>query len=362
MTQGFSQDEIIVRMVREIEDYAIILLDTNGIIANWNPGAQKIKGYTESDIVGRHFSVFYTSHDRVSGKPERLLDEAKIHGRVVDEGWRVKQDGSEFWGSVTIVAIHDPNGNISAFGKVTRDLTERKRNEQLAAVEARNQELEQFTYIASHDLQEPLRTVSNFLQIINEDYGSSLDSNMAAYLGKIDGASKRMNVLVTALLDYARLGKDAESALTDVSHLLQEVIDDIGGLVKSSGAEIQVDSMPVLRAFHMEMRQLFQNLIVNAIKFSHQERKPEVRISCIEEMENWHFTVTDNGIGIEKRHFEKVFQIFQRIEPKGRTIPGHGIGLANCKKIVTLHGGNIWVESIPGAGSTFHFTISRQLV
>lgn len=349
----------LLRMIDEIQDYAIILLDVNGNIQNWNAGAARIKGYTETEILGKNFEVFYIPEERAV-KPGLLLKTAAAIGRAVDEGWRQRKDGSRFWGSITITAVHDDTGAVIGFGKVTRDLTDSKKAQMARLLELRNKELSEFNYIASHDLQEPLRTVINYVQLIKEDYSTTLQADVINHLTTVEKSALRMSMLIQALLQYSQLGRKSDLALTDCNLLVKAVLEDLNGLISSTGAQIRVAELPVLKAYPVELRQLFQNLLINAIKFARPSVAPQISITATPQNNDWLFAVHDNGIGIEPRHYTRIFHVFQRLGQSAQE--GYGIGLANCKKIAELHGGHIWVESEPGAGSTFYFIISNQLV
>ena len=219
-----------------------------------------------------------------------------------------------------------------------------------------NKELEQFAYIASHDLQQPLRTVSNYMRLFEEKYRGQLDEEAHKYLQSANNATKRMSLLITSLLTFSQLGNN--KVLTSVScrKVVEDVLEDLEILIKTSNTTIEIGDMPELAMYETEMHQLFQNLITNAIKFQKSDALPRIRISA-EEMEGkWKFAVSDNGIGIDAEYYERIFDIFQRLH--GNTeYQGSGIGLANCKKIVQLHHGEIWLESEPDKGSIFYFTI-----
>ncbi len=229
---------------------------------------------------------------------------------------------------------------------------ERRASELLFA----NKELEQFAYIASHDLQEPLRTVSNYMQVFEEDYIELLDDNARGYLSSVNSATKRMSVLIKSLLDFSRLGYNKKLVFVDANELIREVLADLGTMVKTTNAIIEVEEMPHLYLYEIEMRQVFQNLITNAIKFHKKETQPLILIRSEKINAIWRFSVSDMGIGIAPAHFERIFDLFQRLRTNEK-IEGSGIGLANCKKIIQLHGGEIWVESKPQQGTTFYFTI-----
>ena len=220
-----------------------------------------------------------------------------------------------------------------------------------------NQELEQITYIASHDLQEPLRTVSNYMQVFEEEYLHKLDDKARKYLLSVNNATKRMSILLSSLLDFSRLGIHKNLKLVDTKHIVLQVIDDLAIMIKTSNAVIEiVGAMPTLNVYETEIRQLFQNLISNAIKFCKRDKTPCIQISANNIGDTWHFSVKDTGIGVENVYFERIFDIFQRLHANDQ-YEGNGIGLANCKKIVHLHQGEIWLESAVGHGTTFYFTI-----
>ncbi len=229
-------------------------------------------------------------------------------------------------------------------------------NEEL---EKMNKELEQFVYTASHDLREPLRTTSSFVQLFQKQYKGKLDDKADAYLSYIIQASTRMKTLIEDLLEYSRVGNKMELQKVDCTVILQEVMTDLGTALSEAGAEINSDQLPVIIGYRTGIKQIFQNLVTNAVKFRKKEETPKIRISAGMKDDAWQFSFSDNGIGIDQQHIEKIFIIFQRLHTR-KEYEGSGIGLAHCKKIVELHGGKIWVESRPGEGTTFHFTIPKN--
>jgi len=351
----------LLNMVEEIEDYAILLLDGSGNIENWNKNAEKIKGYKAEDVLGKHFSLFYTPEDQQNKKPQMLINLARATGRAFDEGWRVRRDGSRFWGSISITAIYDDHNTVIGFTKVTRDLTDKMTaaevvSQQMDRLEIKNQELEQFVYIASHDLQEPLLTVSNFIALLKAEYGHLHDDNAHMYMGFIEDAANRMRTLIKDLLDYSRIGKIKVTEQVDVNELLLNITSDLDKLVSQSGAKIIYEELPTVKAYRTELRQLFQNLITNAIKFAKKGIAPVIHITAKPYNDGWQFSVKDNGIGIADKYKEKIFLIFQRLHNRD-DYPGNGIGLANCKKIAVMHNGDIDVRSVLGEGSEFYFNL-----
>ena len=351
----------LLKVVEEIEDYAILTLDSSGNIENWNKGAEKIKGYHLTEVIGKNFSIFYNDEDRKSGRPAELIDIARRNGKVAEHGWRLRKDGSRFWGSVVITALHDEDGQVIGFIKIVHDLTskmlaEKAIKQHVHDLEVKNKELDQFIYIASHDLQEPLLTVQNFVELIEEEYGQSFDSSQGMYFAFIKQSSARMRSLVKSLLDYSRIGRKRVLTDVDCQQLLTNVCADLHDEIMISGAQIGYGRMPVIMGYEAELKQLFYNLINNAIKFRKKDEIPQISVSAQSYSDGWRFAVSDNGIGIEPGYIEKVFLIFQRLNTRD-AYDGSGIGLAHCKKIVELHNGEISAESVPGEGSTFYFNI-----
>lgn len=353
------------KMIGDVQDYAILFLDSEGKVTNWNKGVERIIGYSEDDIILNNFRVLYSEYDQEKNIPQTDLDTALECGRAENEGWRIKKDGSLFWASAIITAIKDEPGNVIGFSLVIRDLTERKKSEEVLrkhseALLAKNKELESFAYIASHDLQEPLSTIKGMIELIRHENQMPLGEETESYFSFIEEAIERMNTLIRGLLDYSKLGRNKELKKVKVAETIREVLADLNTRIQAEEASFIVGPMPELTVYSVEFRLLFQNLISNALKFSRPGIPPQIVIISKNEGPHWRFSVQDNGIGIHKSHQEKIFTIFQRLH-KPTQYPGTGIGLAHCKKIVEMHEGSIWVESDSDEGSTFHFTISKTL-
>jgi PAS domain S-box-containing protein len=237
---------------------------------------------------------------------------------------------------------------------------ERKVQQRTAELERKNKELEQFAYVASHDLQEPLQTTSGFVQLLSKQYHGRLDPTADQYIDYVVQASGRMKTLIKDLLDYSRIGRGNESYQVDCNVIVQEVLADLHKVIAENGVYIRTGAMPLLNsAYPTELKSLFQNLVSNSIKFRKPGITPVLHIEAKQANGFWQFSVKDNGIGIEYQYLDRIFVIFQRLHNRS-TYDGSGIGLAHCKKIAELHGGKIWVQSEPGIGSTFFFTIAEN--
>ncbi len=355
------------RMIAEVQDYAIILLDENGYIQNWNAGAEKIKGYKSDEIVGKRFSIFYPKEDQENNLPDKLLQLAREQGKAIHEGWRVRKDGSRFWGTIVITALHDQDNHVIGFSKVTRDLTDKKIAEEkllsyTAELEIQNRELEQFAYVASHDLQEPLRKIQTFVELIRENYND--EEFVKRYFDKLNASAKRMVLLVKSLLNYSRLSKDkSEREKVDLNTILAEAKQDFELLIEEKNAIITSTELPTVVGNYMQLGQLFSNLISNSLKFSEGNTLIEItaRIVAKNEITNapvllsrnyYELNFKDNGIGFEQQYDKLIFSLFQRLHGK-HDYAGTGIGLALCKKIAENHNGFIKAEGEPGKGAKF---------
>jgi len=221
---------------------------------------------------------------------------------------------------------------------------------------SKNEELEQFAYMASHDLQEPLCTINSYVELLQDDYKGRFDDNADKYLQFISSASYRISELVKGLLSYALLGRNRELTMVDCNALIQDIQSNMVFRISETNTQLKIDDLPSVKGSKIELGLLFQNLLVNAIKFHKKNTTPEIKISAKKEHDFWKFSFEDNGIGIASENIEKIFVIFHRVYSKSK-YEGSGIGLAHCRKIVELHGGNIWVSSHPNEGSTFSFTI-----
>ena len=359
------------KMIEEVEDYAIILLDKQGIIQNWNKGAEKIKGYKEEEIIGKSFKIFYSKKDQETGLATRLLDHARKYGKAIHEGWRMRKDGSKFWGSIVITALHDDEDNIIGFSKVTRDLTERKiaedkLKEYTRELEFQNKELEQFAYAASHDMKEPLRKIHFYNSFIMDTSAEKLDEKAQLYLSRSINAADRMSALIEDLLTYSRTTSNTESFIeTDLNKIMEEVRLLHKEEIEQKKVKFNIGQLPIIIAVPFQITQLMENLVNNAIKYKHPERDVVININCElvknEEINEpdvqlnrlYHkISFIDNGIGFEPQHAGKIFEIFQRLN-NHPDASGSGIGLAICNRIVQNHKGYIQATGRLNEGAQF---------
>jgi PAS domain S-box-containing protein len=343
------------RSVAETANDALIIFDSQGYIFFWNRAAQDIFGYGASETTQRHLlaSLVPERFQDVSQLEQELLAEDSALARQAIEVTGVRKDGSGFPVELSLATWKTREGSF--FTAIARDITERKRAEEELA--RSNKELEQFAYIVSHDLQEPLRMVRSYLQLLERRYKDQLDEEANQFVWfAVDGAT-RMQTLINDLLTYSRVTTRAKPFKSvDCSTLLDFVRTDLQIAIAEGGAVMTSDPLPTLTADATQIKQVLQNLVSNGIKFHKEGIAPQVHVGAERRHDGWLFSVRDNGIGIDPKHYDRIFVIFQRLHTRDE-YPGTGIGLAVCKKIVERHGGNMWVESEPDQGSTFYFTV-----
>ena len=363
--QALRDSEEKTRLIMNAALDAIICMDKRGLITFWNPQAEKIFGWTADEVQGKLLSdtiIPVEYRDRHNRGLETYVKTGE--GRVLNtilELSAINKNNAEFPVELTVLPIKQ--GNDQFFCAFLRDISRRKTAEQLLnrraeELAASNGELEQFAYVASHDLQEPLRMVSSFLQLLDKKYEGQLDETAHQYIQfAVDGA-ERMKRLILDLLEYSRVNTSKEKrSNVNISDVITQVLDTYACKIAESKAKVKVSLMPVAKVNTLQMTQLFQNLVGNAFKYN-KSAQPEIEIGY-EELGDYHqFFVKDNGIGIDPKFYDRIFIIFQRLHTKTQ-FTGTGIGLAICKKIVEKHEGRIWVESETGKGSTFYFTVKK---
>lgn len=362
--QALQQSEQRFRLlVSGITDYAIYMLDLDGLISSWNAGAERFKGYAPDEVLGRHFSMFYTDDDRIDDKPARALGHALRVGRYEDMGWRLRKDGRQFWAHVVIDLIRNEAGIAIGFAKITRDITERRASDlRLRELTSRHQELEQFIQIASHDLREPLRKVLAFSDLLMDEEGSRLSADGQGYLHSISAATRRMQALLASLLDLSRITSEGQSFdpcfLNDV---LREVCADLQVAIKERSVRLHIGDLPEIEADAAQMRQLFQNLVENAIKYARSDTAPEIEIFAVDDPDPAFVSLEcrDQGIGFESQYAERIFGVFQRLHTRDQ-YSGSGIGLSICRKICQRHGGTIRAHGVTHQGAVFSIRLPRE--
>ena len=351
------EEEKMRRMATVVKDSndAITIQDFDGRITAWNRGAELMYGYSEAEALAANI-------DRLTA-PAKVAEQKDFIRRLIAgeaitsfETQRVTKDGSVLDVWMTVTKLMDDTGKAVGLASTERDITARKRS--LIDLERSNRELEQFASVASHDLQEPLRMISSYTQLLAKRYGSQLDDQAKKYVNyTVDGAV-RMQALINDLLSYSRVGtRGRPLAATDSHAVLGEALRNLAVMIGESHTLITNDDLPTVRTDASQLVLVFQNLIANAIKFRRAELS-RIHVSAQNRGHEWVFAVRDNGIGIAPQHAERVFVIFQRLHTRAE-YPGTGIGLAVCKRIVERHSGKIWFESEPGHGTTFFFSLPK---
>ena len=326
-----------------------------------NAAFEKITGYGAEEVLGRNCRFLQGTDHHQPG-----LDAIR---QAVQEGTEAKaelrnyrKDGSPFWNELYIAPVKDQQGKLTHFIGIQTDITQRKHQEIELANTTRelaqsNAELQQFAYVASHDLQEPLRMVASYTQLLGKRYRGKLDQDADEFIGyAVDGAT-RMQRLIRDLLEYSRVGAERQSfEETDCELVFQQAMQNLSASVLERHAEVTHDPLPIVQANPTHLTQIFQNLIGNALKFQ-GDAPPKIHVGAKALPDGWEFSVRDNGVGMPGDQLDRIFAIFQRLHGQSE-YPGTGIGLAICKRIVGKYGGQIWVESEPGQGSTFYFTLT----
>jgi PAS domain S-box-containing protein len=364
-------------LVEAVRDYAIFMLDPKGNIASWNTGAARIKGYTAEEAIGRHFSIFYPQEDIAADKPGWELRVATAEGRFEDEGWRLRKDGSRFWANVVITPLFDAQGQLQGFGKVTRDLTERKRAQD-EIVDLRTREAEQarleaeraselervksrLLNLASHELRGPLTVIRGYLSMMAD--GTIGPDRVGPLTAIMLAKATQMNALVQQMLESARL-EDSRLQLvthsTDLEALVRDAVDEWTPLLPA-GQQIALDlhgpAVAVVDASRVHI--VISNLVDNAIKYSLGRGRITVRLTTAGDTAE--ISVRDQGPGIDPEQMGLLFERFERIvTPDNQHIPGTGLGLHLARELARLHGGDLVAKSMPGRGMEFVLSLPLE--
>ena len=345
----------------ESSDDAIISKDLNGIIQTWNSGAERMFGYTAEETVGRHISMLAAPDrvDEIPGILQRISRGEPIeHYRTT----RKTKDGRILDISLTVSPIRDKFGKVIGASKIARDITRQVETEE-ALREANellrlaNADLEHFAYSASHDLQEPLRTVSIYSEMLRNKLPGKLGPGADEYIGYIVDGAARMQQLLKDLRNVAQATMNTQKPTqdADANQALRRSLAILKPAIEESGAVVSHGPLPMVRIHDFQLEQMFQNLIGNAVRYR-SEAPPRIHVTAVRAGDHWQFSVRDNGIGIDPQYKEQIFGLFKRLH-SAADYPGTGMGLAICQRIVHCAGGRIWVESEPGRGATFSFTL-----
>ncbi|HKX53545.1 MAG TPA: Tar ligand binding domain-containing protein [Nitrosospira sp.] len=341
----------------------VVSVDEEGVIKTGNPAMEQIFGYSENELIGRNIGFLFPrpEHDQLTDYFKNYLENTKLQAPgKTNEVTGLRKNGATFPLDISVTEMHGQEHRM--FVVILRDISERKQAEEqkailMADLESANEELKSFAYVVSHDLKAPLRAIGALADWLSTDYLDKFDDEGREHMRLLVSRVHRMGNLIDGILQYSRVGRVREMPVElKVDEILRDVIDFIA---PSPNVTITVENtLPSIVIEPTRIQQIFQNLLSNAIKYM-DKPQCEIRIRCKAEGEYWRFSVSDNGPGIESRHFEKIFQLFQTLAPRDR-VESTGVGLALVKKIVEMYGGNIWVESTPGEGTTFFFTLPKK--
>jgi len=366
-------------LVESVHDYALFMLDPAGRVASWNRGAERIKGYRAGEIVGRHFSLFYTREDIECGKPDAALEKAAVSGRFEDEGWRVRKDGSLFWAGVVITALRDDSGKLRGFGKVTHDLTERRQAiRRLAECETRlhtfidhgvppafagnpdsptRRDLDGLAQMVARDLRPPLRNIETLAAQVRE--GMAELNTMARQLDLIAQSAGRLTRVTNDLLMFSRSRRPNQTKHrgADLNAIVAEARKALGAAARSHRVRWNIGRLPRVAGDPALLRGVFEQLLSNALKFTQPRDPAVIEVAASAERGNEVLIeIRDNGVGFSEQHAHRLFGAFQRLHSENE-YAGAGLGLVTAKRIIECHGGRIWAEARPGAGASFFFTL-----
>ena len=353
-------------LVSSVRDYAIFVLDPSGHILTWNPGAERFKGYTAAEAIGCHFSMFYGAEDIAAGKPQEELEVATREGRVEDEGWRYRKDGSRFWANVIITALRDENGTLVGFAKVTRDLTERRRAEERAIEDARrvataelaNRAKTEFLAAMSHELRTPLNAIGGYTELLALGLRGPVTDEQRQDLERIRQSQQQLLAIINDLLNFSRIEAGQLVYRRDAVPAV-EVLDRVSAMIEPQAAAKGIafvrepcESDVVALADRTRAEQIILNLLSNAVKFTAAGGR--IAVGCVASGDRVMFSVRDTGVGVPAEKREAIFEPFVQL---GRSLSsaheGVGLGLAISRDLARAMGGDLTLESATGVGSTF---------
>jgi PAS domain S-box-containing protein len=361
-----DRERAVLASIVDSTNAAIISVDRDGNITSWNNGAHLLYGYDSDEVLGAPVGILFPPSVDPGPSMHRALEGETV---VYSEGERIHRDGSTLMVGETMSPVISPNGTLLGVASIARDIHDRLEAEEALArtqrelesrnrrLERSNADLEQFAYVASHDLSEPLRAVSGMVSLLARRYEGQLDEDADEFIEFAVEGCVRMREMIEDLLLYSRAGRvELERQNVDLGALVDGVTASLGPQIADADAVVEAGPLPVVRADESQMRQVLQNLISNAVKFRRPDRRSHVSVTAIRESDRWRIEIADNGIGIEEAYRERIFRMFQRLHPR-ETYPGTGIGLALVERIVDRHGGRVGITGNPAGGSTFWFTV-----
>lgn len=356
------QGEMLQQMLDSVTEYAIFSLDVDGFVTTWNRGAERVFGYPAKEFIGQKGHLLFCPTDIKNGVPEQEMETAIREGSAEDVRWHARKGGEEFFGSGRMSPFIDASGALVGFVKVVRDVTRERladieQMRQTAELESTIDALRQFSYIASHDLREPLRMIGSYSALLRKRYAAQFDQDARDFFEFIDRGVTRMQDLLQGLRTYSLAGAKQTEAACDANDALAAALESLQLAIQENDATVEVEKLPEVACAKIELQQIFQNLLANALKFR-SDAPPRITINARSDNIHEVFCVADNGIGIETRHSKRIFDIFQRLH-NANEYPGTGLGLAICKKLVEAHGGKIWVDSTVSEGSKFYFSMPK---
>lgn len=364
-------------MVDNLRDYSMFFLDAQGFITDWTDSAQRMEGDSPTEMLGRHYSMLFNRRKPEEGKnnADQMLRLAASRGQHEQQAWYRRKDGSEYWAHSVLIALRDDDGELKGFAKITRDMTDAKRlddlmrnindelenrvanrTEQLLAA---NKDLESFSYSVSHDLRSPLRHISSFVSLLEEHLETQLDDTARKYLSTIGSSARHMSQLIDGLLAFSRLGRAAVNlTAVDFTLLVDAVVSQLAHDTQGRVVDwVIAPDLPVVFGDALLLREVWANLLGNAFKYTRPRERARIEVGwSVDPAVGYTFYVRDNGVGFDTQYAQKLFGVFQRLH-RASEFEGTGIGLALTRRILERHGGSIWAESQVGHGSVFHFSL-----
>lgn len=363
-------------LVEGVNDYAIYMLDPEGRVTTWTSGAENIEGYSAAEVIGKSLATFFTPEDVRDDVPARLLKRAEMEGKSVNEGWRVRKDGSRFWSHGTITALRDENGKLYGFSKIAQDLTnirktqeqvrglneelEKRVRERTAELEIALKELEAFSYSVSHDLRAPLRHIVGYAGLLQNEAGAKLDESSRQHLQTIAASAKSLGELIDALLSFSRMGRaEFHRQSVDLTSAVEKARQELSEDAVGRQVDWKIGPLPTVQGDPIMLRQVVVNLLSNALKYTRKRERAEIEIGATDTAEEITVFVRDNGVGFDMEFAGKLFGVFQRLHPASE-FEGIGIGLANVSRIIRRHDGHVRAEGTVDGGATFYFSLPKQ--